>query len=65
MIGLLISMFTSLYVTRTFFSGVLSSMSSDDSIRKWFGASRELKKWNVNFLSLGKPVTIAILGLFS
>jgi protein-export membrane protein SecD/preprotein translocase SecF subunit len=61
MIGLVISMFTSLYVTRTFFTGVLSNKTSDESIRKWFGAAKKAKVWNVNFLGLGKPVTAVVL----
>ena len=40
MIGLCISMFTSLYVTRTFFAEVVLRLSSDDSIRRWFGAAK-------------------------
>ncbi|MDB2447375.1 protein translocase subunit SecD [bacterium] len=70
MIGLIISMFTSLYVTKTFFDGVLSTQTSDDGIRKWFGAANQGKKWNVNFLGFGKPVTgivliasLAVLGM--
>lgn len=57
MIGLLISMFTSLYVTRTFFGGVLGKLKNDPSIRQWFGASAEAKKWNIKFTSLGSTVT--------
>ena len=63
MIGLVISLFTSLYITRTFFTGVLSNKTSDESIRKWFGASNKQTVWKVNFLGLGKPVTALVLFL--
>ena len=63
MIGLVISLFTSLYITRTFFAGILSNKTSDESIRKWFGASNKQTVWKVNFLGLGKPVTALVLFL--
>lgn len=70
MIGLIISMFTSLYVTRTFFEGMLSRFSVDQDIRNWFGAKKEARVSNINFLGLGKLVTgvaiaisLAVLGM--
>lgn len=67
MIGLIISMFTSLFVTKTFFEGVLAGKSSDSAIRKWFGGETEAKPWNINFMGLGKMVTgvVAVVALLS
>ena len=60
MIGLIVSMFTSLYVTRLLFDVATSALNSDSSIRKWLGyrEDRPINKDNLfNFLSWGKIAT--------
>ncbi len=52
MIGICVSMFTSLYCTKVFFNTVVGSLHSDQAVRKWLGA-KPRKNWNINFLKFG------------
>lgn len=54
-IGLLVSMFTALYVTKALFEAALSRNLSDSKIRAWLGSSKEgYKTSSINFLRFGK-----------
>ncbi|MFW7377567.1 MAG: protein translocase subunit SecD [Oligoflexus sp.] len=60
-LGLLVSMFTSLFATKLFFEFVLSRNLSDKQIRAWLGAAAavEKKEFSFDFLKFGRPVAIA------
>lgn len=62
-IGLIVSMFTSLYCTRFFFEAVLTGQKSDAETRKWLGGAKDAKNWGIPFLTFGKPITAMALGL--
>lgn len=54
-LGLLVSMFTSLYVTKALFEFALDRNLSDSAIRAWLGAPKEAKKRSeYDFLKFGK-----------
>ena len=57
-IGLLVSMFTSLFCTKAFFTFVVAGQKSDQQVRKWLGAGKGDFKWNLDFLRFGKLATI-------
>ncbi|MCY4443828.1 MAG: protein translocase subunit SecD [Proteobacteria bacterium] len=57
MMGLIISLFTSLYVTRVFFT-IITAKQNDATIRKWFNAKKARTPWNLSFLSLAKPYSV-------
>lgn len=73
MIGLLVSMFTSLYVTKLFFEVSMSLQNSDHGIRKWLGYSESKTDMGTtsatrsmfNFLAYGKAAfgTAAIIAV--
>lgn len=60
MIGLIVSLFTSLFCSHLFFDVVLSKIA-DKNVKKWLGGDQiaKLKIEKHNFLKLGKPSTIA------
>jgi protein-export membrane protein SecD/preprotein translocase SecF subunit len=55
-IGLIVSMFTSLYCSKSFFELALSKAKSDKDIRKWLGgdAAADIKVFNFDFIKKGK-----------
>lgn len=58
-LGLLVSMFTSLYCTRAFFRAAVSGDKTDKAIRNWLGGlggDRKLSTWD--FLSVGRPAML-------
>ena len=59
-IGLVVSMFTSLYCTRLFFELKLARRSSEAAIRKWLGAgsSDVTNNINMDFVGFGKLASI-------
>ncbi len=62
MLGLIISLFTSLYCTKAFFNLALRNQTTDRQVRTWLGSgglSEGAKPWNFNFLRWGFPVTVA------
>ena len=65
MIGLVVSLFTSLYCSRLLFDIAISRIP-DSKLKSWLGGDKALKakSLNYNFLRLGKPATAltAILG---
>ncbi|MBP9706030.1 MAG: protein translocase subunit SecD [Oligoflexales bacterium] len=63
MIGLLVSMFTSLAVTKWLFDLALSRAKSDAAIRTWLGETSNSHVFNFNFLRLGKTITAACIVL--
>lgn len=68
-LGLLVSMFTALYVTKALFEFALSRDLSDQKIRAWLGAPKKAKQSSsIDFLKFGKPAAIAgilvVLGVF-
>ncbi|MFK7871713.1 MAG: protein translocase subunit SecD [Oligoflexales bacterium] len=60
-IGLLVSLFTSLYCSRVFFQ-LASSGSNDAALKKWLGAG-EGRKIYFDFLKFGKPFTFIFASL--
>ncbi|MDA9951152.1 protein translocase subunit SecD [Oligoflexaceae bacterium] len=60
MLGLVVSMFTSLFCTKLFFNVILQGCHSDGQVRNWLGAKNVngLKVFNFNFLKHGKLVTV-------
>jgi protein-export membrane protein SecD/preprotein translocase SecF subunit len=65
MIGLLVSMFTSLYCSKLLFNIALAGKATDAAVRKWLGgdSASEKKYFNVNFLKYGKPAAVIGIGL--
>jgi preprotein translocase SecF subunit len=63
MIGLMVSMFTSMFCTRAFFDYFLSRAKTDKAVRAWLGAEHAEKayRFNVNFLKYSKPYLICVL----
>jgi protein-export membrane protein SecD/preprotein translocase SecF subunit len=57
-IGLLISLFTSLYCSRFAFDYILSKASDDRAVRKWLGDAKA-RVFTFDYLRVGKPLTIA------
>ena len=54
-LGLLVSMFTSLYVTKALFEFTLNRNLSDDKIRAWLGAPKKKREGSqIDFLRFGK-----------
>jgi SecD/SecF fusion protein len=64
MLGLIASLFTSLYCSKVFFSAVISKLGSDKQIRSWLGDGN-LLTFRFNFLKGGSIATIVavVLGL--
>ncbi len=59
-IGLLVSLFTALFCTRTFFMKYISGDRSEEQMKKWLGAfANNRKVGNFDFLKLGRLVTFA------
>ncbi len=69
MIGLIVSMFTSMFCTRAFFDFFLSRAKNDKAVRAWLGGdgAGKVKKFNISFLKYSKPylgfVLVLTLGL--
>jgi protein-export membrane protein SecD/preprotein translocase SecF subunit len=65
MIGLIVSMFTSLYCSKLFFDLALIKKSSDQQVRNWLGGARAAKDHysKFDFLQFGKPAAIIGIGL--
>jgi protein-export membrane protein SecD/preprotein translocase SecF subunit len=63
MIGLLVSMFTSLYCSKLFFERALKGATTDNQVRTWLGGNKAVKskEYHFNFLSKGKLA--AIIGI--
>ncbi|MCY4380025.1 MAG: protein translocase subunit SecD, partial [Proteobacteria bacterium] len=59
LVGLLISLFTSLYVTRVLLTSVLAH-KGDAAIRAWFKGARKHKIYQIPFLSFALPVSIGV-----
>ena len=58
-IGLLVSMFTALYVTKALFQASLSGNKSDKAIRSWLGSDKKPYRLpSFNFLKYGKIASI-------
>ena len=57
-LGLLVSLFTSLFCTRAFFNLALKGSKTDRGIRKWLGAGKVagIRAFNFNFLKIRKIV---------
>ena len=61
-LGLLVSMFTSLFCTKVFFGVAISGGRSDGQVRKWLGGAISNKIWSFNYM---RSATVATcLGLF-
>ncbi len=60
MIGLLVSMFTSLYCSKLFFHLALVNKTSDQQVRSWLGGDHATKAhfFKFNFLRYGKPAAV-------
>ncbi len=59
-IGLLVSMFTALYVTKVLFEAALSRNLTDTKVRAWLGGGKgEYKAYSFNFLKFGKLASVA------
>lgn len=58
MMGLLISLFTSLYVTRVLMH-YLAHRLNNAELRAWFGGNRSRRVWRVPFLRFARPFSIA------
>ncbi len=70
MVGLVVSLFTSLYCTRVFFEFFLNRSLTDEQIRRWLGGASmgsTTKGYNFNFLGGGKAFAIVavVVGLLS
>ena len=65
MIGLIVSMFTSLYCSRAFFSFVLSRTESDKGVKAWLGgeAAENARVYHFDFLKSGKVFSMATVAL--
>lgn len=71
LLGLIVSMFTSLYCSRLMFDWVLSRCKSEKEIRKWLGGAAEgkaYKPFNINFLGMAPaaltvPVLLVVVSL--
>lgn len=65
-IGLIVSLFTSLYCSRLFFD-IATKNLTDKKLKFWLGGEKALraKNFNVDFLKFGKPATIfaAVFGV--
>ena len=61
MIGLIVSLFTSLFCTKMFFEIALSGQKTDKSVRAWLGA-KDIRVFNWDYLKSGsKVVSIAVV----
>lgn len=56
-VGILVSMFTSLYCTRTMFEFITGRLPNDKSIRTWLG-EKKLRKFNFNILKVSVPFAV-------
>lgn len=63
MIGLIVSLFTSLYVSHVFFDLAVSRVH-DKKLKAWLGGERKGRSFHFNFLRLGRPATL-VFGLLS
>ena len=65
MIGLIVSMFTSLYCSRLFFDLVLDKKTNDSQVRSWLGGKRATQAGYkaFDFLKFGKPAAAIGIGL--
>jgi protein-export membrane protein SecD/preprotein translocase SecF subunit len=66
MIGLVVSMFTSMFCTRAFFDYFISKARTDKAVRAWLGGEQaeKARKFDFSFLNFSK-VHLAIVGLLS
>jgi len=62
MLGIMVSMFTSLYCSKVFFNVALKNKQSDKAIRTWLGGGAK-KSWNIDFLRMSTPVVVLSLVL--
>ena len=64
MMGLLISLFTSLYITRVLMN-ILASRLSNAELKAWFRGDRTRRAWDISFLKFSRPyaISVAILGV--
>lgn len=57
--GLIVSMFTALYVSRVFFDLTLQKIPSEKDLRKWLGGDlKDPKPFNFGFMRVGKAATL-------
>ncbi len=65
MIGLIVSMFTSLFCTRVFFDLFTGRLESEAAVRNWFGGDKKLatKVYNFNFVKGGRWFGVGFLVL--
>lgn len=56
-VGILISMFTSLYCTRAIFEFITGRLTNDKSIRAWLG-EKKVRHFNFNILKVSMPYAI-------
>lgn len=61
LLGLIVSLFTSLYCSKEFFKIALKNKKSDQAIRNWLG-NKVAKTYNHDFLKFSKPIlSVAIV----
>ena len=65
MLGLIVSMFTSLYCSKAFFMAVVAKQSSEASLREWLGGKKAVKDrtFGFDFLKFGKTAAMVSIAI--